>query len=404
MSTRGWRALLALVGLGYAVKVGVPLLLQHRASVDFLSYYLAARACHASTNMYDIETLREVARHLYIQAHVFPYLYPPPFACVLTPLARLPFWIALRAWGLLMLAATVGVLYATRAWLQRLHGHLHPGTTLALALLIVLLPFDVDLMTGQVNILVLLLVVVALYLDVAEDRSLLGGIALGTAILIKVTPVLLLPYFLFRKRWRFLLGSVAGLVVESGVSLLVTPSQWMYFGAYWQTLGSPKGVTGLFPLTATSNMSPAGLWALLLGGEAAARVAAGLTTAALWGGAIVAQARRGEKRAPAVLLPYLVAMILSAPYVYIHHVVYLYPGVAWWVVHLLREERAGRAPWAVLGLTALASINITLYSDVFFLRSLPPLAWRLGLFALLALFLVGLVARPTSLSEETSQT
>ena len=402
MSRQGWRALLVLVGTVYAVKVGVPLLLQHRASVDFLSYFLAARACYTNTNMYDIEALRAIARHLYIQAHVFPYLYPPPFACLLAPLARLPFWIALRVWGLLMLAAAVGVVWATREWLRQVNHLHHPGLPLALSLLLFLLPFDVDLMTGQVNILVLLLIVLALCLERQRRWAVLAGAALGTAILFKVTPLFLIPYFALRKRWAVLKGLATALAIEVGVSLLVIPNQWGHFGAYWLTLRSHEGVSGLFPITATSNMSPASVWALLFGAEQPlARAATVLTVLVLWGGAILVHVRRGEDAA--ILLPYLVAMIASAPYVYIHHVIYLYPGVAWWIAGLLQQEKQRRLAWAVLGLTALASINITLYSEVFFLRSLPPLVWRLGLFAMLGLYVIGVIARPTTLSQEMAE-
>jgi len=177
-------------------------------------------------------------------------------------------------------------------------------------------------MTGQVNILVLLLVVLALYLDRQGQWAALGGAALGTAILFKVTPLFLIPYFALRKRWAVLKGLAIALAIEVGVSLLVIPNQWEHFGAYWLTLRSHEGVSGLFPITATSNMSPASVWALFFG-----------------------------------------------------------PG------HPL----------------ALASINITLYSEVFFLRSLPPLAWRLGLFAMLGLYVIGIVVRPTTLSQEMAE-
>lgn len=393
MSERAWRLGGVLLALAYGVKVVVPLLLSPRYSVDFLSYYLAARVCARGGNMYDIGALRAVARRMSIQAHVFPYLYPPPLACVLAPLARWPFWVALRAWALLMLVLLAATLYLTYLWLKRGYHVTHPGIALALGALAFLLPFDVDLMTGQVNILVVLLIVAALYAIRVHRQEIVGGGALGLAALVKLSPALLLPYFLVERQWNVMAGFAASLVGVGLMSFALVPHQWQNFLGYLGQVGRGASIPGLFPLGATSNMAPASVWALLMGDESQARVAAHITALIVLAVVIGVHARRRrrEKESSQILLSYLVAMILSVPYVYIHHVVYLYPGVALWVGMALQGRRLSSPRlWGALALTAIASVNITLYSEVFFLRALPPLVWRVGLFALAGLLVLGL--------------
>jgi hypothetical protein len=73
-----------------------------------------------------------------------------------------------------------------------------------------------DLAHGNVNLLILLLVVAALYAFRCR-RDMLAGVVLGLAIACKVTPALFVPYFLWKRAWRTLAGTTLGLVLFAWV-------------------------------------------------------------------------------------------------------------------------------------------------------------------------------------------
>jgi hypothetical protein len=73
-------------------------------------------------------------------------------------------------------------------------------------------PIIGDLQHGNVNLLILFLVVAALTIY-RRGRDFSAGIVLGLAIACKVTPALFVPYFLWKRAWRMAAGCVAGLAL-----------------------------------------------------------------------------------------------------------------------------------------------------------------------------------------------
>lgn len=82
-------------------------------------------------------------------------------------------------------------------------------------------PLVGDVQAGQTNLLMLLPLVAGLSLAQTETRTRdwLAGLLIALAICIKVTPIIFLPYMLFRRRWLLALAIVLGMVVW----LLVVP-------------------------------------------------------------------------------------------------------------------------------------------------------------------------------------
>lgn len=110
-------------------------------------------------------------------------------------------------------------------------------------------PLLSDLHHGNVNILILFMVVLAL--DAwSQGKDWLGGAALGLAITCKVTPALFLPYFVYKRSWKMLVATG----VAIGVFMFVVPvvvlgpdlaSQCL--GSWWHRIISPYvsgGVVG----------------------------------------------------------------------------------------------------------------------------------------------------------------
>jgi hypothetical protein len=157
-------------------------------------------------------------------ASKFNYPNPPIMALILLPFAKLPEWLgrlgiseragvatAGLAWFYLKAALTLLVL----RWVFRLvegRGRPFPTAALVAAALLSMRPVISDLQHGNVNLFVLFLVVAALTAFV-RGHDFMAGIVLGLAIACKVTPALFVPYFLWKRAYKALLGTVAGLAL-----------------------------------------------------------------------------------------------------------------------------------------------------------------------------------------------
>jgi hypothetical protein len=139
----------------------------------------------------------------------FNYPNPPIMAVLLEPLARLPPVPAALVWFWLKAAMAVLAVY----WVLRLvdsDGRRFPGWAWILVVLCGLKPILDDLSHGNVNLLILFLVVASL--RAYQGRfDFLAGILLALAIACKITPALYVPYFLWKRAWQVLAGCVVGL-------------------------------------------------------------------------------------------------------------------------------------------------------------------------------------------------
>src|SRR5579871_9864 len=71
---------------------------RRQVSNDFASVYFAARAVHQGANPYDLSVLQTLASQASYRGEVFPYLYPPPVAVAMQPVAQLSYDTAARVW------------------------------------------------------------------------------------------------------------------------------------------------------------------------------------------------------------------------------------------------------------------------------------------------------------------
>src|SRR5262249_25552408 len=136
------------------------------------------------------------------QRHNYPN--PPIMALLLLPLAQLPPLLGALAWFYLKAGMTLLTLH----WVFRLverHGPPCPLWAKGLAILLSLRPIIGDLSHGNVNLFILFLVVAALY-ECHRGQNLTAGLILALAVCCKVTPVLFVPYFIWKRAWRLLIG------------------------------------------------------------------------------------------------------------------------------------------------------------------------------------------------------
>jgi len=187
---------------------------------DFTVFYAAARQVWLTGNPYEIP----------IRAAT-PYLYPPLFAQLLTPLAWLSLPVAAFLWA-------VGNILAV-GWLWRLVQPVLPATPDQnlphagwwLVLGPVLLG---NFLLGQVNLWIAALVTFALLADAQRQRAAAGGLALAAAVSVKISPVLLIPYFVGRRAWRLLAWWAVWMGLGNALSC------WG-----WAPTGGPSCTTGI---------------------------------------------------------------------------------------------------------------------------------------------------------------
>ena len=140
--------------------------------------------------------------------------------------------LARLTWLALLQAAVVGVVvlaYRAIGSPTRTEG------TIAVALVLAARPLDDALVQGQVGIIVAFLVTAALFAN-SRRRSAAAGSALGLAIALKVTPLLLVAYLAWKRAWRTLAFAGAGLLVLVALTLM---AGWLpRWDAYFRLLRS----------------------------------------------------------------------------------------------------------------------------------------------------------------------
>jgi hypothetical protein len=170
------------------------------------------------------------------------YFFPnPPIVPILmSPLVALPPLAGALGWFLLKV---VLVTIAMRLCFRMAEGEGAKFTWWAqgLVILLSLRPILSDLQHGNNNIIILFLVVCTLSAW-RKGHDILAGLALGLAITYKVTPALLLPYFIYKGSWRTGAATLLGIAVFMLVvpSIVLGPSfNLECLSAWWRHILSP---------------------------------------------------------------------------------------------------------------------------------------------------------------------
>lgn len=176
------------------------------------------------------EQLQQLDDEDIYQRYVYPN--PPIMAMMLKPLAELP----PLAGSLLWFYLKVGMTLLSLRWVFRMveeAGRPFPPWAKAVTLLLSLRPIMGDLSHGNVNLLILFLVVASLH-AYTRGRDVLAGVVMALAIACKVTPALFVPYFVWKRAWGTLLGCAFGL----GLFFWLIPGLYLGFDQNAQLLGS----------------------------------------------------------------------------------------------------------------------------------------------------------------------
>ena len=197
---------------------------------DFKAYHSAAEAALRGDLQaaYDTDTPK-------------PYQYPPTLASLILPLGLVSYRVGLCIW----IAVSLAILLWSFRVLDRVLCPPVKGIDKFFGLLLAFRAIESDFANSNANVMVFGLVLFGFALE-RRAWSFRAGLAIALATCIKVSPVLLVPWMLYRRRWRLAGGFAVGLVLWGalvpGTILGPTPlaESWR---TWYQGLLAPLDVT-----------------------------------------------------------------------------------------------------------------------------------------------------------------
>jgi alpha-1,2-mannosyltransferase len=287
----------------------------------------------------------------------YGFTYPPFAALTMLPMAVLP-WGAVIAVSLVATVAVsavitywfLGPVVAERRWPRWF------VYTLAAALLFAFEPMRETLSFGQVNMLLVFLVVADLVGLVGRSRW--GGVGIGLATAIKLTPGIFIVYLLIARRYRAAVVAMLTTATATLVAAAVAPhaSRIFWTDALWDT-------DRVGQLSYISNQSVEGFVARLSPGSPDMALWAGLVLAvvAVWVWQVRRAVRLGDERAALALTGVLGCLI--SPVTWIHHLVWLLPALLLLVARGLAAVASAERRRSGVRLLVLAGVLDVLLSS-----------------------------------------
>ena len=196
----------------------------------------------------------------------YGFTYPPFAALMMSPMAILPWW----AVNGLSIAGTVLVTLVVLDWFLRPVAQRQGWTrwftvAVAAAFVAVFEPLRETVSFGQVNMYLLLLVLFDVRLLIGRG-SRFGGVAIGLATAVKLTPGIFILYLLVTRRYRPALTAMATTAGATVLAMLIAPDASREFwtsapyttreAAEWLVARNIKAVGYDYPPDPSLRMSP----------------------------------------------------------------------------------------------------------------------------------------------------
>ncbi len=296
-----------------------------------------------------------------------PFTYPPFAALVFYPLHLLPFGLVAFCWQLGIVAALYGVVRMSQRLLGFAAGAGHRTAMVWTAVAIWTEPLRSTFDYGQVNVILVLASLWAVY----SSRWWVSGLLVGLAAGVKLTPAATGLYFLGARRWSTVLFSAVVFAGTVALSIAVIGQQARYY--FTDLLGNASRIG---PIGTSFNQSWRGGISRILGHDAGygpvvlIAIAVTAVLAALAWRALGDPVHTGERdRLGSLLVVQLFGLLLS-PISWTHHWVWLLPLMIW----LLRGPWRARTGAKVLGWGWLA---LTLIGIPWLLSFAQPTIWQI---------------------------
>ncbi|MFJ9156236.1 glycosyltransferase 87 family protein [Streptomyces griseoviridis] len=266
----------------------------------------------------------------------YGFTYPPFAAVCMLPMALVGLRTAVVLALLLNLAALALVAHLLTDGAWRRYGWY--GAVLGACLLALFEPLRDTFSFGQVNVLLLALVLVDARL-LSTGRNRWAGVGIGLAAAVKLTPAVFIGLLLLAGERRAAARATAVTAAATALALLVAPgaSRFYWTEALWDTSRVGR-------LDYVSNQSLQGILARLGVQDRAVWAGAVLLVLAVWAVRVRRATAAGDPAA-AFALTGLVACLVS-PITWVHHLVWLLPSFA--VLLRAGHPRTAGALYAVL--------------------------------------------------------
>ncbi len=287
--------------------------------VDLDVYVAGGRAVLDRTPLYDVSV------------HGLPFTYPPFGAAVFAPLALLPDWAARVAFTVVSLAALGTLLEVVRRRLSLDFVEVLPVVLVVLAVE----PLLRTLVLGQVNAVLIAMVVLDCLVVPQRHRGWLIGVAAG----VKLTPAVFVVWLLLQRQWGAAMRAAGGGLLTIAVGFLVTPSASTF---YWTGGFDDLDRFGVGSVLGTDNQSMASAAARLAAWSSvpsALALTCGVVSVGLGAWVAARCLKRGDQ--VGALLAVAIGGLLASPVSWSHHWLWLGPVLLWLVAK-------HRRVWAVV--------------------------------------------------------
>jgi len=306
-----------LLGIMYILIQGWPAyqkVSQAKHGRDYSSFYYAQKISWEGKSPYQSKNLTQQARREKTRKRVHPYFYPPP--AIFLFLWNQPFslYTSYMIFFVINQFLVVGLYLLLKRWLNI--------SWLLLGILFIFCtPISDSIMMGQVNVIILFLILWSLQKN--------KGAILSAAAMIKMSPALLLLPQIIWKKWRFVGWCISFALIFSIISLPIIDFE-IQKSFYLDVL--PQFSSGKYsglkvPFHLKSNHSLPELCAQFFPAEKGAIISPQAKTIAtcingigILGLSILAWKKGEEKN---ILGAFVVLMVLFPMYTYEHHLVFL---------------------------------------------------------------------------------
>jgi len=344
---------------------------------------------------------------LYSPARGQHFTYTPFAALLFAPLSLLPLTPFALLWTALSIACLGAAVWLSLDWIAVPTGRTRFLLTAGVCILAFagFEPVSLTLLLGQVNLILLFVVLYDLWLP---DHNRWKGLGIGLAAGIKLIPAFFIVYLLLTRRLRAAALATAAAAVTVGLGFIAAPASSLEYwgGVFLQSgrVGDPQNVRSqsiqsllVRWLHTTQGVLP--LWLLL-----------SLAIAALALLLAVIAYRRGEELLAACVCA--LAATLISPIAWQHHWIWVLPLLLWLAARARRQRS-----WALGAAVVIVGLEFYVRPYMWGAPVDPAADLHLGLgqlllastYALTAAALLGLVAllmradRPTAVAWSTSR-
>jgi Glycosyltransferase family 87 len=201
---------------------------------DFSNYYESAWAMRHGIDPYSTN-LTPIGTQLGLETNWLVHASEtPPFLLCFEPFTRFQPRVAFWIWTAINFSSLAIAMYLLLIRRRGLSGR---TAFLLAALMLMSAPVNLNLYWGQSQLIVLALMVAAMR-AMERDRDGTAGLLIAAAALLRAYPLLLVGYFVCRRKWRAVIFAMAGIVAGGFATIAILGlSQTLSFihGALWLT-------------------------------------------------------------------------------------------------------------------------------------------------------------------------